>query len=58
MVWVDGAYRGALLTYGAGLGLLVEVVAKLADQVGFKVFHGLLHRRAGTGEWWEGHGDG
>jgi transposase len=37
MVWVDGAYRGALLTYGAGLGLMVEVVAKLADQVGFKV---------------------
>jgi putative transposase len=36
-VWVDGAYRGALLTYGAGLGLVVEVVAKLADQVGFTV---------------------
>jgi transposase len=36
-VWVDGAYRGALVTYGAGLGLLVEVVAKLAGQVGFKV---------------------
>lgn len=36
-VWVDGAYRGALLTYGAGLGLVVEVVTKLADQVGFKV---------------------
>ena len=37
MVWVDGAYRGGLLTYGTALGLVVEVVAKLADQVGFKV---------------------
>jgi transposase len=37
MVWVDGAYRGALLTYGTGLGLVVEVVAKLAGQVGFKI---------------------
>ena len=37
MVWVDGGYRGALLTYGAGLGLTVEVVAKLAGQIGFKI---------------------
>ena len=37
MVWVDSAYRGGLLTYGAGLGLVVEVVAKLAGQVGFKI---------------------
>lgn len=37
MVWVDGGYRGALITYGAGLGLAVEVVAKLAGQVGFKI---------------------
>jgi transposase len=37
MVWVDGAYRGSPITYGTGLGVLVEVVAKLADQVGFTV---------------------
>lgn len=37
MVWVDGGYRGGPVTYGAGLGLVVEVVAKLAGQVGFKV---------------------
>lgn len=37
MVWVDSGYRGALLTYGSGLGLVVEVVAKLAGQVGFKI---------------------
>lgn len=37
MVWVDGAYRGGLIAYGTGLGLVVEVVAKLAGQVGFKV---------------------
>jgi transposase len=37
MVWVDGGYRGALLTYGTGLGLMVEVVAKLAGQIGFKI---------------------
>jgi len=37
MVWVDGGYRGALITYGTGLGLMVEVVAKLAGQVGFKI---------------------
>jgi len=34
---VDGAYRGGLVTYGAGLGLVVEVVAKLAGQIGFAV---------------------
>jgi transposase len=37
MVWVDGGYRGGPVTYGTRLGLIVEVVAKLAGQVGFKV---------------------
>jgi transposase len=38
-VWVDGGYRGGPVTYGSGLGLVVEVVAKLAGQVGFKILH-------------------
>jgi len=37
MVWVDGGYRGGPVTYGTTLGLVVEVVAKLAGQVGFKI---------------------
>jgi len=37
MVWVDGAYSGGPVTYGAALGLVVQVVAKLAGQVGFKI---------------------
>jgi transposase len=37
MVWVDGGYRGGPVTYGTGLGLVVEVVAKLASQIGFKI---------------------
>jgi transposase len=37
MVWVDGAYSGGPVTLGAVLGLVVEVVAKLAGQVGFQV---------------------
>ncbi|MFG1950316.1 transposase [Micromonospora sp. NPDC048830] len=37
MVWVDGAYSGGPVTLGARLGIVVEVVAKLAGQVGFKV---------------------
>jgi putative transposase len=37
MVWVDGGYRGGPVTYGTTLGLAVEVVAKLAGQVGFKI---------------------
>jgi putative transposase len=36
MVWVDGAYSGGPVTLGTDLGLVVEVVAKLAGQVGFK----------------------
>ena len=37
MVWVDGAYRGGPVTFGAALGMVVQVVAKLAGQVGFQV---------------------
>jgi transposase len=37
MVWADGGYSGGPVTYGAGLGLVVQVVAKLAGQIGFKV---------------------
>jgi putative transposase len=37
MVWVDGGDRGGPVTYGTGLGLVVEVVAKLAGQIGFKI---------------------
>jgi putative transposase len=37
MVWVDGAYSGGPVALGTALGLVVQVVAKLAGQVGFKV---------------------
>jgi transposase len=37
MAWVDGAYSGGPVTLGANLGIVVQVVAKLAGQVGFKV---------------------
>ncbi len=37
MVWVDGGYSGLPVDYGAGLGLLVKVAAKLAGQIGFTV---------------------
>jgi transposase len=37
MVWVDGGYSGGPVTLGTALGLVVQVVAKLAGQVGFKV---------------------
>jgi putative transposase len=37
MVWVDGAYSGGPVAYGATLGLSVQVVNKLAGQVGFAV---------------------
>lgn len=37
MVWVDGAYSGGPVTLGAALGIVVQVVAKLAGQVGFQV---------------------
>jgi transposase len=37
MVWVDGGYSGGPVDYGLTLGLVVEVVSKLAGQVGFTV---------------------
>jgi putative transposase len=37
MVWVDGGYSGSPVDYGTALGLFVEVVAKLAGQIGFTV---------------------
>jgi transposase len=37
LVWADGGYSGGPVTLGATLGLTVQVVAKLAGQVGFKV---------------------
>jgi len=36
-VWVDGGYSGGPVTLGATLGLTVQVVNKLAGQIGFKV---------------------
>ena len=37
-IWVDGAYRGELITYGHDVyGINLEVVAKLADQHEFVV---------------------
>ncbi len=37
MVWVDGGYSGGPVDYGAALGQVVQVVAKLAGQIGFTV---------------------
>ena len=37
MVWVDGGYSGGPVDYGFALGLAVEVVSKLAGQIGFTV---------------------
>jgi hypothetical protein len=37
MVWVDGGYSGAPVDYGLTIGLVVQVVAKLAGQIGFTV---------------------
>jgi transposase len=37
MVWVDGAYSGGPVDFGAALGLTVQVVNKMAGQTGFKV---------------------
>jgi transposase len=37
MVWVDGGYCGGPVSIGAALGLTVQVVSKLAGQIGFKV---------------------
>lgn len=37
MVWVDGGYSGRPVAFGTALGLTVQVISKLAGQVGFKV---------------------
>ena len=37
IVWVDGAYSGGPVALGTILGIVVQVVAKLAGQIGFKV---------------------
>jgi transposase len=40
LVWADSGYAGTLLDWAeTALGLTVQVVAKLADQVGFVVLH-------------------
>jgi transposase len=40
-VWVDGGYAGKLVHYAANmLGITVQVVSKLAGQVGFVVLPG------------------
>ncbi len=40
LVWVDGGYAGKLVDWaGARLGLVVQVVSKLAGQSGFVVLH-------------------
>src|SRR5207249_4475934 len=37
MVWVDGGYSGGPVSFGSALGLVVQVVNKLAGQIGFTV---------------------
>jgi transposase len=40
LVWADGGYAGKLVDYANGiLGLTVQIVSKLAGQVGFVVLH-------------------
>jgi transposase len=40
LIWADSGYAGTLLDWAkTALGLTVQVVAKLADQVGFVVLH-------------------
>jgi putative transposase len=36
-VWADSAYTGTLLGFAAALGIGVQIVAKLAGQIGFQV---------------------
>ncbi|MEV0274736.1 IS5 family transposase [Hamadaea sp. NPDC050747] len=39
-IWADGGYSGQLVDWAADvLGVAVEIVRKLADQVGFQVLH-------------------
>jgi putative transposase len=37
VVWADSAYTGTLLGFAATLGIAVQIVAKLAGQIGFQV---------------------
>jgi transposase len=37
MTWADNGYSGTLVNYAAGVGVSVQIVAKLAGQVGFRV---------------------
>ncbi|MGC9669630.1 IS5 family transposase [Planosporangium sp. 12N6] len=37
MVWADSGYNGTLVTWAATLTITVRIVAKLADQIGFRV---------------------
>ncbi len=39
LAWADSGYQGKLVDWAAGLGISVQIVAKLADQVGFVVLH-------------------
>ncbi len=36
-VWADSAYTGTLLGFAAALGIGIQIVAKLAGQIGFQV---------------------
>lgn len=39
-IWADGGYQGQIVDWATtALGITVEIVRKLADQVGFKVLH-------------------
>jgi putative transposase len=37
MIWADSGYSGTLVDYAATLGITVQIVAKLAGQIGFHV---------------------
>ena len=37
LIWADSAYTGTLLGFATALGITVQIVAKLAGQVGFQI---------------------
>jgi transposase len=37
LIWADSAYTGTLLDFAAALGMGIQIVAKLANQIGFQV---------------------
>jgi transposase len=39
LVWADSGYRGKLVDWTASLGITLQIVAKLAGQIGFVVQH-------------------